>query len=102
MSGALGKVILHPDQCGEGARGGKEGPRAEEGGLSMGIDAKLLEILACPDCKTKVVTDEDTIVCANGDCRRSYSITDGFPVMLIDESVVLEPDKWNALMGKAN
>lgn len=81
---------------------GKKDLGPKRGEKPMGIDAKLLEILACPDCKTKVVADEDTIVCANGDCRRSYAITDGFPVMLIDESVVLEPDKWNALMEKAN
>jgi uncharacterized protein YbaR (Trm112 family) len=49
------------------------------------IDEKLLEILACPVCKTPVkLKGEDRLVCDQ--CRRVYPIKDGIPVMLVDEA----------------
>ena len=65
----------------------------------MAIDPKLLEILACPDCKTRVVEAGETIYCANSECRRSYAVSDGIPVMLIEESKVLEPAEWDATVA---
>jgi uncharacterized protein YbaR (Trm112 family) len=51
------------------------------------IDPKLLEILACPFCKSDVVLkDGDRLVCVQ--CRRAYPIRDGIPVMLIDEATI--------------
>jgi uncharacterized protein len=51
------------------------------------IDPKLLEILACPACKSDVVLkDENRLVCVQ--CRRVYPIRDGIPVMLIDEATI--------------
>jgi uncharacterized protein YbaR (Trm112 family) len=52
------------------------------------IHKDLLEILACPLCKTKVRLEEDRIVCTQ--CGRRYPIRDGIPVMLIDEAEVPE------------
>ncbi len=48
------------------------------------IDPKLLEILACPACKTAVTLEADRLVCAQ--CHRRYPIRDGIPVMLIEEA----------------
>ena len=48
------------------------------------IDPRLLEILACPACKTEVKLDGERLVCAA--CGRRYPIRDGIPVMLIDEA----------------
>ena len=48
------------------------------------IDPKLLEILACPACKTEVRLEGERIVCSR--CGRRYPIRDGIPVMLIDEA----------------
>ena len=48
------------------------------------IDATLLEILACPACKTAVTLEGDWLVCAQ--CQRRYPIRDGIPVMLIEEA----------------
>jgi uncharacterized protein YbaR (Trm112 family) len=48
------------------------------------IDKELLEILACPLCKTPVELVEDRLVCTQ--CGRRYPIRDGIPVMLIDEA----------------
>ena len=52
------------------------------------IDEKLLEILACPDCKEPVKQEGDRIVCTG--CGKRYPIRDGIPIMLIDEAEVPE------------
>jgi uncharacterized protein YbaR (Trm112 family) len=58
----------------------------------MAIDPHLLEILACPLCKTevKMTEDERGLKCVK--CHRVYRIEDDIPVMLIDEATV-EPDR---------
>ena len=68
------------------------------------IDPKLLEILACPLCKTEVRLEVDTpsgvdtssparmvparsqerLVCVQ--CGRRYPIREGIPVMLVEEA----------------
>lgn len=54
----------------------------------MPVDPELLDILACPNCKTKVtlVNNGTALKCAQ--CRRVYQIKDDIPVMLLDEAVV--------------
>ncbi|MBI1913004.1 MAG: Trm112 family protein [Deltaproteobacteria bacterium] len=56
----------------------------------MAIDKELLEILACPKCKSKIKLNEkkDGLVCEK--CRVVYPIKDDIPVMLIDEAVSLK------------
>lgn len=54
------------------------------------IDSKLLEILACPVCKTGVEERGEELVCQN--CGRRYPVRDGIPVMLIDEAECPERD----------
>lgn len=58
----------------------------------MSIDPKLLEILACPVCKTeiKLTADEKGLKCVK--CSRVYPIQDDIPVMLIDEAKI-EPSR---------
>jgi uncharacterized protein YbaR (Trm112 family) len=48
------------------------------------IDQKLLDILACPLCKTPVKQERDRLVCTQ--CGRRYPVRDGIPVMLIEEA----------------
>jgi len=63
------------------------------------IDKELLEILACPACKSALTYDEKNqkLICRDekraerefkrGErCGLIYSIRDGIPVMLIDEA----------------
>ena len=52
------------------------------------IDKELLEILACPLCKTDVRLENDKIVCTN--CGRRYPIRDDIPIMLVDEAELPE------------
>ncbi|MBI4279753.1 MAG: Trm112 family protein [Armatimonadetes bacterium] len=53
------------------------------------IDKSLLEILACPVCKTPVDLQGDRLVCTK--CGRRYPIRDGIPVMLVDEAEMPAP-----------
>ncbi len=50
------------------------------------IDKELLDILACPACKSDVKLDDQKIVCLK--CGRRYPIKDDIPIMLIDEAEV--------------
>jgi LSD1 subclass zinc finger protein len=54
----------------------------------MPVDPELLEILACPSCKTPVtlVKNGTALKCAT--CKRVYPIKDDIPVMLIDEATI--------------
>lgn len=53
----------------------------------MPVDERLLEILACPNCRGNVeyLQDEDVIVC-RGECGYRYPVREDIPVMLIDEA----------------
>ena len=66
------------------ARGGDPGPR----GPHMPVDAELLEILACPNCKTPVKLVKDGAALKCDQCHRVYPIKDDIPVMLIDEATI--------------
>jgi uncharacterized protein YbaR (Trm112 family) len=54
----------------------------------MALDPKLIEILACPNCKGEVeyIEAEDIIVC-RGECGYRYPVRDDIPIMLIDEAI---------------
>ena len=56
------------------------------------IDQTLLEILACPECKTeiKLTADGKGLKCMK--CHRVYPIKNEIPVMLIEEATI-EPDR---------
>jgi hypothetical protein len=58
---------------------------------SVAIDAELLEILACPNCKTPVTLVKNGTALKCGMCHRVYPIKDDIPVMLIDEATI-EPE----------
>jgi uncharacterized protein YbaR (Trm112 family) len=48
------------------------------------IDQDLLDILACPACKTSVKLDGEELLCPQ--CGRRYPIRDGIPIMLVEEA----------------
>jgi uncharacterized protein YbaR (Trm112 family) len=56
------------------------------------MDAKLLDILACPVCKGALVyaKAEQQLICRAD--RLAFPIRDGIPVMLEDEATELQPD----------
>jgi len=54
----------------------------------MPVDPELLEILACPDCKTVVELVKEGTALKCRTCNRVYPIKDDIPIMLIDEATV--------------
>ena len=60
----------------------------------MIIDDELLDILACPLCKTHVALESRKLVCTN--CGRKYPIREGIPIMLIEEAELPEGSEKNA------
>jgi len=56
----------------------------------MAISPELLEILRCPNCKSKVEikSDESGLICVNPECALVYPIRDEIPVMLVEEAKV--------------
>ena len=52
----------------------------------MAVDPELLEMLACPNCKTPVTLVKNGTALKCGTCKRVYPIKNDIPVMLIDEA----------------
>jgi uncharacterized protein YbaR (Trm112 family) len=69
----------------------------------MPIEKDLLDILACPESRAPLVAfqdaDGDWLVSTDAATRRRYRISeDGIPIMLIDESEVLDQEPWDEIM----
>ena len=56
----------------------------------MAISPELLEILRCPQCKSKLQIDDSQtrLKCGDPECCLVYPIRDEIPVMLVDEATV--------------
>ena len=67
----------------------------------MALDARLLEILACPDEKGPLYYFESDGVLFCPACRRRYEVRDDIPVMLVDEATVLSQPDAEALLARA-
>jgi uncharacterized protein YbaR (Trm112 family) len=52
------------------------------------IDPSLLEILACPQCRSPLRADDKAgeLVCTSQQCGLAYPVRDGIPVLLVDEA----------------
>lgn len=61
------------------------------------IDKKLLDILACPLCKSRLIYDKakQELICRTD--RLAYQIRDDIPVMLEDEARELTTEEVDAL-----
>lgn len=55
------------------------------------IDRDLLQILACPVCKSPLALNEERGVLKCGGCHRVYPIRDGIPILLEEEATVEKP-----------
>jgi len=52
------------------------------------LDPSLLDILACPACKSPLEVDDpaSTLNCSSEECGLRYPVRDGIPVLLVDEA----------------
>ena len=60
---------------------------------AMAVDPKLLNLLACPVCKTPVSLTSEGQGLKCEQCHRVYPIRDDIPVMLEDEARPLGPEE---------
>lgn len=58
----------------------------------MALHPELLEILACPACKTPVKLTSEGTALKCGTCYRVYPIREDIPIMLVDEATIEKPD----------
>jgi uncharacterized protein YbaR (Trm112 family) len=56
----------------------------------MEIPKRLMDILACPVCKTPVKLTADNLGLKCETCRRVYPVRDDIPVMLVEEARIEE------------
>ena len=68
----------------------------------MPLAPELLAVLACPEDKGPLLYLGDDDGLYNPRLQRRYLITDGIPVMLIDEAVSVDDDEHAALMARAD
>jgi uncharacterized protein YbaR (Trm112 family) len=67
----------------------------------MSLDPLLLDVLACPVDKGPLLWFEDEDVLYNPRLKRSYAVSDGVPVLLVDEAVSVGETEHERLMAKA-
>jgi uncharacterized protein YbaR (Trm112 family) len=61
-------------------------------GVTMNLDATLLEILVCPDCRSTLSVDDAASELVCDGCGLAYPVRDDIPVMLIEEARRPEAD----------
>ena len=55
------------------------------------IDKKLLEVLVCPQSKSKLILVGEELFCFES--KLAYPINDGIPILLVKEARDLTPDE---------
>lgn len=63
----------------------------------MSLDAKLLQILACPEDKGALYYFESEGFLYNPRLQRKYNIVKGIPVMLVDEAISTDASEHDRL-----
>ena len=66
----------------------------------MGLDQRLLEVLACPEDKGPLWYFEDEEILYNPRLRRVFEIDNGIPVLLLDASKQVSDDEHQRLASK--
>lgn len=67
----------------------------------MTLDPQLLEILACPDDRGPLLYFADEQSLYNPRLRRRYEVRNDIPVMLVDESTIVDDSEHERLVAKA-
>jgi len=67
----------------------------------MPLSSELLSVIACPEDKGPLLYFGDDGGLYNPRLQRRYVITEGIPIMLIDEAEAVSDEDHTALMAKA-
>jgi uncharacterized protein YbaR (Trm112 family) len=63
------------------------------------FDQDLFDLLVCPEARVPLKFTGGRLVSTDAKTRRSYRVDDGIPVMLMEESQVLDEATWQAAMA---
>ena len=63
------------------------------------FERDLFDMLVCPESRAPLKWTGEQLVSTDEATRRAYRVDDGVPVMLVDESTVLDPEAWAAAMA---
>ena len=63
------------------------------------FSADLFDLLVCPEARLPLKLVENRLISTCPKTRRAYRIDDGIPVMLIEESLVLDLAEWQRLIA---
>ena len=64
------------------------------------INDELLAIICCPETKADLVLEGDFLISISSVSRRRYKIVDDIPVLLIDDSEIMNEEEWKSVMIK--
>jgi uncharacterized protein YbaR (Trm112 family) len=67
----------------------------------MSLDPLLLDVLACPIDKGPLLWFDDEDILYNPRLRKSYVVTDGVPVLLVDQATDVDDTEHDRLTAKA-
>lgn len=63
------------------------------------FDQDLFDLLVCPQARVPLKFIDGRLVSTDAKTRRSYRVDDGIPVMLMEESTVLDEGAWQQAMA---
>lgn len=68
--------------------------------MSQPVDPELMKILVCPESHARLVQVGDWLCSTDAATRRRYPVREGIPIMLIDESEVLDEADFEKVMNQ--
>jgi hypothetical protein len=60
---------------------------------------RLEDLIVCPECHAKLVVVDQGLVCTGRECRLSFPVREGIPVLLVDEAETLDEPDWQTTVG---
>lgn len=68
--------------------------------MAQKVDAGLMEIMVCPESHARLIQIGDWLYSTDPATRRKYPVRDGLPIMLVEESQVVEESEFQRVVGQ--
>lgn len=62
------------------------------------MNTALLQLLRCPQSRSELIQEGDSLVSKDRETRMQYPIKNGIPVMVPTEGVALSQEEWERIM----
>ncbi|MFP6770050.1 MAG: Trm112 family protein [Planctomycetaceae bacterium] len=60
----------------------------------------LADLVVCPQCRSRLVLSAESLVCTGSECRLSFPVREGIPLLLVEEADELDPSDWEKVTGR--